>query len=77
MQHKITKKIRCLSSAQDFRAIGQPNFPRTVLVDKEFNFSLLFQGRFDYSYQIGTRGIALDRQRFPFYLFSATFCVNK
>lgn len=46
---------------QDFRAIGKPNLPQTVLGStfgadyKGFSLNLLFQGSFDYSYQIGTQ----------------------
>lgn len=46
---------------QDFRAIGKPNLPQTVLGStlgaefKGFSINVLFQGSFDYSYQIGTQ----------------------
>ncbi len=46
---------------QDFRAIGKPNLPQTVLGSTlgveyvGFSLNVLFQGSFDYSYQIGTQ----------------------
>lgn len=48
---------------EDFRAIGKPNLPQTVLgtslglVYKGFSLSVLFQGSFDYSYRIATAGV--------------------
>lgn len=46
---------------QDYRAIGKPNLPQTVLGStlgigyKGFSVSVLFQGSFNYSYAIGTQ----------------------
>ncbi|RYF20380.1 MAG: SusC/RagA family TonB-linked outer membrane protein, partial [Flavobacteriales bacterium] len=48
---------------QDFRAIGKPNLPQTVLGStlgfsyKGFSLNVLFQGSFDYSYRIATAGV--------------------
>jgi hypothetical protein len=48
---------------QDFRAIGKPNLPQTVLGTtlglsyKGFSLNVLFQGSFDYSYRIATAGV--------------------
>ena len=48
---------------QDFRAIGRPNLPQTVLGTqlgleyKGFSFSVLLQGSFDYSYRIAVAGV--------------------
>jgi TonB-linked SusC/RagA family outer membrane protein len=48
---------------QDFRAIGKPNLPQTVLGTqlgleyKGFSFSVLLQGSFDYSYRIAVAGV--------------------
>lgn len=48
---------------QDFRAIGKPNVPQTVLGAqlgleyKGFSFNVLFQGSFDYSYRIAVAGV--------------------
>jgi TonB-linked SusC/RagA family outer membrane protein len=48
---------------QDFRAIGKPNLPQTVLGAqlgleyRGFSFSVLFQGSFDYSYRIAVAGV--------------------
>ncbi len=48
---------------QDYRAIGKPNLPQTVLGTtlgfeyKGFSLSILFQGSFDYSYRIATAGV--------------------
>ncbi|MEJ5993761.1 TonB-dependent receptor [Pedobacter sp. Du54] len=48
---------------QDYRAIGKPNLPQTVLGAtagfefKGFSLSVLFQGSFDYSYRIAVAGV--------------------
>ncbi len=48
---------------QDFRAIGKPNLPQTVLGTtlgfnyKGLSLNVLFQGSFDYSYRIATAGV--------------------
>lgn len=48
---------------QDYRAIGKPNLPQTVLGTtlgfsyKGFSLNVLFQGSFDYSYRIATAGV--------------------
>jgi TonB-linked SusC/RagA family outer membrane protein len=48
---------------EDFRAIGKPNLPQTVLGTalgveyKGFSLNVLFQGSFDYSYRIATAGV--------------------
>ncbi|MEO5646933.1 MAG: SusC/RagA family TonB-linked outer membrane protein, partial [Chitinophagaceae bacterium] len=48
---------------QDYRAIGKPNLPQTVLGTTfglsygGLSLNVLFQGSFDYSYRIGTAGV--------------------
>ncbi|WP_345955792.1 TonB-dependent receptor [Mucilaginibacter sp. PAMB04168] len=48
---------------QDYRAIGKPNLPQTVLGATfglgygGFSVNVLFQGSFDYSYRIATAGV--------------------
>ncbi|MDR6783236.1 TonB-linked SusC/RagA family outer membrane protein [Pedobacter africanus] len=48
---------------EDYRAIGKPNLPQTVLGTslgveyKGFSLNVLFQGSFDYSYRIATAGV--------------------
>src|SRR5690606_2908497 len=48
---------------EDYRAIGKPNLPQTVLGStigmeyKGLSFNILFQGSFDYSYRIATAGV--------------------
>ncbi len=48
---------------EDYRAIGKPNLPQTVLGStigmeyKGLSFNILFQGSFDYSYRVATAGV--------------------
>lgn len=48
---------------QDYRAIGKPNLPQTILGSTigfgyaGFSLNVLFQGSFDYSYRISTSGV--------------------
>ncbi|ACU03515.1 SusC/RagA family TonB-linked outer membrane protein [Pedobacter heparinus] len=52
-----------LIDQEDYRAIGKPNLPQTVLGTalgveyKGFSLNVFFQGSFDYSYRIATAGV--------------------